>query len=258
MSNTSDVSGVLPHVSLGHLPEGPWQFDEAVTACFTDMLVRSIPQLDVMRKAVYSLGCHFVHPGDHVLDLGCSLGDMLEPFVRKYGAYCSYTGIEVSAPMYAQACTRFRDWYVGDTYGDTGKVDVQILNLDLRYTYPDVQSALTLAVLTLMFIPLEYRLRTLRQIWLHTQPGGAVLVVEKILGSTADLAQLFIDEYHAFKQRSGYTREEIDRKALALQGVLVPMTAAWNEDALYKAGFAQVECFWRWCNFAGWLALKAL
>jgi tRNA (cmo5U34)-methyltransferase len=244
------------HSSLGHLPGGKWQFDADVTACFTDMLLRSIPQLDVMRKAVFTLGCSFVHPGDHILDLGCSLGDSLEPFIRKYGAYCTYTGIEVSAPMREQAQARFQDRHVSDAYGASGKVTIAILDLDLRTHYPDTPSQLTLAILTLMFIPLEHRMQVLRRMWQQTKPGGACLIVEKILGQTAEVAQLFIDEYHSFKQRSGYTREEIDRKALALEGVLVPMTAAWNEDALHSAGFQQVECFWRWLNFAGWLALK--
>jgi tRNA (cmo5U34)-methyltransferase len=43
---------------------------------------------------------------------------------------------------------------------------------------------------------------------------------------------------------------------LALEGVLVPVTAAWNEQLLKGAGFSQVECFWRWMNFAGWVAVK--
>jgi len=242
--------------SLGHLPDGKWAFDATVTACFTDMLARSIPQLDLMRHAVYALGCRFVHPGDHLLDLGCSLGDALDPFIRTYGAACTYTGVEVSAPMRAQASARFAQRMASDAYGTCLPVQVDILDLDLRHAYPDVMAQLTLAILTLMFIPLEHRFQVLRRIWQHTVPGGAVLLVEKVLGYDAEIAQLFVDAYHAFKQRQGYTREEIDRKALALEGVLVPMPAAWNEDALHKAGFRQVECFWRWMNFAGWLAIK--
>lgn len=257
MQNTPAILPASLRTSLGHLPEGRWTFDQSVTDCFTDMLVRSIPQLEVMRKAVFALGCRFVHPGDHILDLGCSLGDALEPFTRKYGTYCTYTGIEVSQPMREQAQARFQDAYVSDAYGDSDKIKVNILDCDLRTAYPDIEPMLTLSILTLMFIPLEYRMQLLRRIWEHTKPGGALLLVEKILGRSGTTAQLFIDEYHAFKQRHGYTREEVDRKALALEGVLVPVTAAWNEDALLQAGFAQAECFWRWMNFAGWLAVKA-
>jgi 4-aminobutyrate aminotransferase/(S)-3-amino-2-methylpropionate transaminase len=39
--------------------------------------------------------------------------------------------------------------------------------------------------------------------------------------------------------------------------VLVPLTARWNEEALLSAGFREVDSFWRWMNFAGWVAVKA-
>ena len=42
----------------------------------------------------------------------------------------------------------------------------------------------------------------------------------------------------------------------SLEGVLVPVTASWNEELLAKAGFKQIDCFWRWMNFAGWIAIK--
>ena len=52
------------------------------------------------------------------------------------------------------------------------------------------------------------------------------------------------------------TREEINRKRFALEGVLVPVTARWNEELLNGAGFRQVDSIWRWMNFAGWVAIK--
>jgi tRNA (cmo5U34)-methyltransferase len=58
------------------------------------------------------------------------------------------------------------------------------------------------------------------------------------------------------KGQNGYTEEEINSKRIALEGVLVPVTAKWNEQLLRDAGFNQVECFWRNLNFAGWIAIK--
>src|SRR5262249_48396189 len=67
---------------------------------------------------------------------------------------------------------------------------------------------------------------------------------------------LMVDLYYRLKRENGYTREEIDRKRFALEGVLVPVTARWNEELLRGAGFRQVDYFWRWMNFAGWIAVK--
>jgi tRNA (cmo5U34)-methyltransferase len=80
--------------------------------------------------------------------------------------------------------------------------------------------------------------------------------VEKVLGSSAPIDDLLVRRYYALKAAHGYTAEQIERKRLALEGVLVPVAARSNEDLMRDAGFDQIDCFWRWCNFAGWIALK--
>ena len=242
--------------SLGHLPEGRWQFDATVTQCFEDMLLRSIPEYSVMRRQVFDLGCLFVHPGDTILDLGCSRGDALDPFIRKYGAFCTYHGVEVSPPMLEACRARFAALLVSDAYGASQVPAITIEALDLRTHYPQVEAQLTLAILTLMFIPIERRLDVVRAIYTHLKSGGVFLCVEKVLGATAALNSAMVELYHTMKRRHGYTSEEVERKRLALEGVLVPLTATWNEALLRDAGFTEIDCFWRWQNFAGWIALK--
>lgn len=79
---------------------------------------------------------------------------------------------------------------------------------------------------------------------------------QDILGATADLNSLMVDRYYTMKAANGYTQEQIERKRLSLEGVLVPVTAHWNEELLRGAGFAEIDCFWRWMNFAGWVAVR--
>jgi tRNA (cmo5U34)-methyltransferase len=213
------------------------------------MLRRSIPQYDVMRRAVFDVGRRFVAPKTDVVDLGCSRGEALAPFVREFGAFNRFVGVEVSAPMADAASERFA--------GLIGQGVVSIRRDDLRETYPFVRASLTLAVLTFQFVPIEYRLRVVRDAFKATAPGGALVVVEKVLGSTADLDALQVELYLAMKAEHGYSAEAIDRKRHSLEGVLVPVTADWNVQMLRSAGFAEVDCFWRWMNFAGWVAVKS-
>jgi len=67
---------------------------------------------------------------------------------------------------------------------------------------------------------------------------------------------VFVDLYYRMKESKGYSHDEIERKRLSLEGVLVPVTARFNEMLLRGAGFRQVDCFWRWMNFCGWVAVK--
>ena len=112
-------------------------------------------------------------------------------------------------------------------------------------------------MLTLQFTPLEYRQRIVDEIFSHTLPGGAFIVVEKVLGASAEMDALMVKNYYHLKRANGYTRQEIDNKRHSLEGVLVPVTAQWNEDILKSAGFRHIECFWRWMNFAAWVAVRS-
>jgi tRNA (cmo5U34)-methyltransferase len=225
-----------------------WQFDGSVTDVFDNMLARSIPQYEVMREAVFDLGSKFVRQQTAIIDLGCSRGEALAPFVSKFGGLNRFVGIEVSPTMLAAARERFA--------GAIAEGIVDIRDLDLRAGYPSEKASMTLAVLTIQFTPIEYRQKIVRAVFEHTLPGGAFILVEKVLASTAQLDELFVERYHAMKARNGYTTEEIERKRLALEGVLVPVTARWNEELLKDGGFRHVECFWRWLNFAGWIGVK--
>jgi tRNA (cmo5U34)-methyltransferase len=95
-----------------------------------------------------------------------------------------------------------------------------------------------------------------RDVFLSTVDGGAFVLVEKVLGSTAESDAVLVAAYYDTKREAGYTDEEIDRKRLSLEGVLVPVTARWNEDMLSRTGFRDVECIWRTLNFAAWVAVK--
>lgn len=245
-----------PSSSLGHLPEegARWTFDASVTECFEDMLARSIPQYDVMRAAVFDLGARYVAPRTAIVDLGASRGEAAARFLARFGARNQFVLCEISDPMLDALRARFSGWT--DPVSVAGAPVVDVRKLDLRRDYPKVAASLTLAVLVLQFVPIEYRATILRRACETTVSGGAAIVVEKVVSSDARTHDDFVALYHASKADHGYSEEAIARKALALEGVLVPVTAAMNEQYLRDAGFRHVECFWRWMNFAAWIAVK--
>lgn len=224
---------------------GTWAFDQEVASAFDDMLRRSIPGYGAMRRLVHDVGRRFVRPGTDVVDLGCSRGEALAPYVGT-GVRC--VGVEVSPPMLAAARARFAD--------EIARGEVELLDLDLRRGYPQVEASLTLSVLTLQFVPREERPRIVREVYDHTLRGGAFVLVEKVRGESEEADRVLVELHHDFKRAQGYTQEEIDRKRMQLEGVLVPVEPAWNEELLRGAGFDAVVCFWRTLNFAAWLACK--
>ena len=230
------------------IPKEKWEFDKEVTECFDDMLERSIPQYHIMRQAVTDLAIKYTKNKTDVVDLGASKGEAIEPLIRKFGAYNHFILVEKSIPMYEACRKRFEGMI------NVNVVDVR--NSDLRFEFPNCRASVILSVLTLMFVPVNYRQNIIRKCYESLEPGGALIFVEKILGNSAELDQIMIEVYHNLKVGNGYDQEKILRKALSLEGVLVPLTAKWNEMMLHEAGFRYVDSFWRWMNFAGWIAIK--
>lgn len=224
---------------------GRWEFDDEVTAVFDDMLARSIPGYDEMRRTTTELATRFAQPNTAIVDLGCSRGAALEPIVDALGNSQVYVGVEVSAPMREAAIKRFSD-----------TAEVAIYDLDLRDDYPKAAASVTLAVLTLQFVPIEYRQRIIADAWERTVSGGVFLLVEKVLGSDAFADRTLVETYLGRKGENGYTPEQINAKRRSLEGVLVPVTADWNVQLLERAGWTHVDCYWRTLNFAAWIGVK--
>lgn len=230
---------------------GRWEFDESVTENFDKMLENSIPEYRTMRDLTHRIGRNFVRESGNVVDFGASRGEALNPFVVD-GCADKYYALEISGPMVAVLKQRYQD-----------NSRVEVLNFDLRdrniYQYSPftpARTCLALSIFTLQFIPIEHRQFVLRQIYKSLVPGGAFILVEKVLGNTAELDELLVSEYYKFKNKSGYSYEDIQRKRAALEGVLVPVTMDWNRELLRSAGFNQIDCFYRNLNFGGLVAIK--
>jgi len=230
------------------VPEGKWEFDRQVTLAFDDMLARSIPQYEVMREAVFDVACQFEREGTDIVDMGCSRGQAIRKLMDRFGAHNCFIGIEVSEPM----IEAFRKEYAG--WLSTGYV--RLCTTDLRKGFPPCRACVIQSVLTLQFTPIEHRLAILKRAYDHLLPGGAFILVEKVIGATAEIDALLTLLYYKLKADKGYSQDQIERKRLSLEGILVPVTAKWNEEMLRATGFKQIDCFWRWMNFGAWLAVK--
>jgi tRNA (cmo5U34)-methyltransferase len=238
--------------SLGHRPKGAWEFDADVAECFDDMLRRSIPEHEAMRDVVTSIAVDAARRiAGPIADLGSSRGEALARVLeRAPDATCF--AFERSEPMRTVLHERFA------AKRDAGRFFVvpgDLRDPATRLSLP-MGGAATLSVLTLQFVPINYRQAIVRDVHRRLASGGAFVLVEKVLGATAEIDALMVERYHALKGSNGYGVDEIERKRLSLEGVLVPVTARWNEDLLAQAGFRDVDCVWRWMNFAAWVAIR--
>lgn len=235
------------------IAKSKWEFNQDVSNCFDDMLARSIPDYDTMRKLILMLAESFLGTYDsfHMLDLGCSNGINLQQFIDKFGNKGQYFGYDVSKPMIDCAIDRLTN------YIDDKNISLELQQKDIRYiTYPLQMFNVVTSILTIQFVPIEDRPLLLQKIYNSMSDGGVFIMVEKVLQSDYIYDKAFTENYYNIKQQNGYSLKQIEAKRQSLKGVLVPNTHCGNIELLQSAGFKHIDTFWKCLNFEAYIMYK--
>lgn len=230
-------------------PHVDFVFDEKVATVFTDMINRSVPGYATIVSMIGTLAENYAQAGSRCYDLGCSLGASTLAMRHNIKEKdCSIVAVDNSEAMLNQ-CREA----VGK---DDGKVPVELICADV-FDVEIKQASVVVLNFTLQFIEPEYRTRLIRKIYDGLNPGGILILSEKICFDDIALNKLFIDMHHRFKQQNGYSTTEISRKRAAIENVLIPETMHSHEARMKEAGFESFDVWFQCFNFASMVALKS-
>lgn len=228
----------------------PWKFEfnEPVARVFDDMLERSVPFYKECQQMVIDLALHFAQKNSAIYDLGCSTGTLLRLLVKAIppAQNIRFVGLDSSEAMLKKAHGKLK--------GHLKRCELVAANLESDFELSD--ASVVIMNYTLQFIPPKRRATMLKKIYRGLRPGGGLILIEKVRGESDGLNDLFVEQYHAYKRSQGYSKLEIAKKREALENVLIPLKPGKNRDLLEAAGFRQVDVFFKWFNFAGFLAIK--
>lgn len=223
-------------------------FDQRVVDVFPDMIKRSVPGYATIINMIGSLAERYVQANSLCYDLGCSLGAAtLAMRHRIQAADCKIIGVDNSAAMIAR-CQQVIE-------ADSGEVPVELIEAQIQDI--ELQNA-SMVVLnfTLQFIPTEERLEMLRHIWAGLNPGGVLIISEKVAFEDEPHQQLMTELHHNFKRANGYSDLEIAQKRTAIENYLIPETLDAHRQRLRQAGFSSVDVWFQCFNFASLIAIK--
>ncbi|SDK29872.1 carboxy-S-adenosyl-L-methionine synthase CmoA [Billgrantia gudaonensis] len=225
-----------------------FSFDERVVACFPDMIRRSVPGYGQILGMLGLIARRHLRHGAHVYDLGCSLGagglalaGSLAPDAFRY------TGVDLSPAMVARAreilATECPEYAMEIVEGDIRRLDYRpagmiLLNFTLQFLEPSERDA----VLVALYEALE--------------PGGVLVLSEKIVDPDEADNAWRVERYHDFKRANGYSELEISQKRTALENVLVPDTLDTHHARLARSGFTRSLTWFQYLNFASLVAFK--
>lgn len=230
----------------GNAPE-KFEFNESVARVFDNMLERSIPFYKECLGMVVALVQQYARPGTRVFDLGCSTGNLIRELARAIPERegIRFVGIDNSPAMLKKARRKLK------AFGHR----CELVEADLNGPFSLDGAGVVVMNYTLQFIPPQRRKTVLARIQRALPPGGALILIEKVQGESTELDSLFIGQYYRYKREKGYSRMEIARKREALEEVLVPLKPSENVKIMQSAGFGTVDVFFKWFNFAGFVAL---
>ena len=227
---------------------GEFQFDDQVVQVFPDMIARSVPGYASILSMIEQLAGRFVRPGTTVWDLGCSLGAATRLIRRQAPADCVIHAVDNSSAMIERLRTLLQE------SSEVG-CPVELHEADLRSV--EIRNASFVVLnLTLQFLHPDQRSQVIQKIADGMEPGGALLLSEKICFADPQQQDLLTNLHHDFKRAHGYSDLEISQKRSAIENLLIPETLETHVQRIRDAGFRTVAPWFQCFNFASILAVK--
>ncbi|WP_371193007.1 carboxy-S-adenosyl-L-methionine synthase CmoA [Glaciecola sp. SC05] len=227
----------------------PFKFNQSVVDVFPDMINRSVPGYQTIVDGIGRISQRFLSAGSSVYDLGSSLGNVSLTIAKhNMGKSVCIYAIDNSIAM-VERCRQ----HVG-AYNYDALIDVQqgdITKLSLR------PCDMVVINFTLQFIEPAQRQSLINKVFSALNPGGVLVVSEKISVEGQIMDELLIDLHHEFKRDNGYSDLEISQKRSALEKVMILDSFETHKKRLLAAGFSDISVWFQHFNFLSFCAVKS-
>jgi tRNA (cmo5U34)-methyltransferase len=225
-----------------------FSFDGQVAEVFPDMIQRSVPGYDEILKNIANFSARFVTDNSHCYDLGCSLGASS----LAMSAGISAENVKIIGVDNSQAMLERCRYHI-NAFKHRTEIELHMGDI---IDFPIENASMVVLNFTLQFVPKAQREALLARIYAGLNPGGVLLLSEKIQFDNEQDNNLIIDLHHQFKRDNGYSELEISQKRSMLENVLVPETLPEHLSRLSTIGFARSQCWFQQYNFVSIFAVK--
>jgi tRNA (cmo5U34)-methyltransferase len=245
----------------------PFEFNTEVVQVFEDMISRSVPGYRASIELAMILATEVCQAGDHVYDLGCSLGAATFALLnQKAMSKLKVTAVDMSEPMLQELWARVQPQALTQNshkpvfpkkmtqLGTRGHTLFLLLEDITQMKFEPCK--LVLLNYVLQFIPMEHRFDLLQRIFEALPTGGILLLSEKVTHQDKQQQEILNRLHLQFKRLQGYSEMEIHGKRTALERVLIPETIEAHQQRLFQIGFQQVSVAVSQLNFTSIIAIK--
>jgi len=219
-------------------------FDNNVANVFEDMVNRSVPGYDFLVENIGVISKKFYQSNTNIYDLGSSLCACSLSVLRKIENF--------NGTIYA----------VDSSIDMINICEKNILKKEIKFLHSDIcnvdiiNSSVVILNLTLQFISVENRKNLLKNIFSSLKKNGVIIITEKItIAKESD--DIFFKNFHDFfKENNGYSKEEIDRKKIALSETMIIESEKKHEKRFNEIGCKNFYKWFQCYNFVSWVLIK--
>lgn len=218
--------------------------DPQAVARYAEGPVRQVPGLAALHQMTTLLLAERVPEDGYVLVVGAGGGLELKVFAEAHEKW-RFVGVDPSAEMLKLA---------------SANLAAHASRAELHEGYTDTAPAGPFdgatCLLTLHFLTIEERRRTLAEVHRRLRPGAPLIVAHHSFPQSEPEKARWLNRYAEFAIASGVPAEHA-RKAPAAIGRQLPLLAPEQDVVLLQeAGFECVELFYAAFTFKGWVAYR--
>ncbi len=223
-------------------------FDSAVAEVFPDMIQRSVPGYATIIDNIGLIAKRYAQANSNIYDLGCSLGAasvVMRRQVEQPG--CKIIAIDNSSAM-VEKCKLHVNAFKSEVPVEVHCADILECSIE--------QASVVVLNFTMQFIDPTKRDQLVDKIYQGMQPGGVLILSEKLRHETELGDELLVELHHEFKRNNGYSELEISQKRTALENVMRLDTLNIHRERMLKSGFHDFMLWFCCFNFASMVAIK--
>jgi len=215
------------------------RFNTEEAANYDDAIRRRIPLYREIQTLMASLLPFPKKEYLRVLDLGCGTGETSVSLLKEY-PLARVTGIDSSPDMLdvARKKVKHTTWRVDFLCQDIrafnleGEFDVIVSGFSLHFLSPDEKEEILRKCLALL------------------KDGGMFMDSEAVLSPSEKVYNMYMEKWKDFMRSNGFSDEEIGSHILKFLKDVKPMTVDNQLGLMRKAGFRDVECYFKYLNWA--------
>ena len=208
---------------------------------YDEVIKRRIPLYSEIQALVVSQLPFSKKEYIRVLDLGCGTGGTSVALLKEF-PLARVTGIDSSPAMLEVA---------------SGKVKQTTWRID--FLCQDIKDSLTqcedgfdaiLSAFSLHYLNEEEKKEVFGRCLAALKPGGIFIDAEAVLSSSEKVYQSYLEKWKEFQRSNGFSEDEIGAHMLKFVRDVKPLTVERQVCLMSEAGFIDVECYFKYLNWA--------